>query len=582
MRRLTAGSFASLSVPNYRLYFTGQAISLVGTWMQTVAQAWLVLELSHSGAVLGLLIAVQLLPVLVFSPYAGVIADRIDKRRLLVANNVVSGLLAVALGLLTVTGAVTLWIVFVLAAGLGLARAFTAPVQQSFVSELVGLDLLQNAVSLNNVMLNAARAVGPALAGVMIASVGVGVCFLVNAASFIAVLVALTRMDARALQVSEPVVRAKGQVREGVRYVRANPGLLAPLLMMALVGTLAYEFQVSLPLMATGPLHGGASAYGFMTAAMGGGAVVGGLLVNSHLRVGLRTLSVLCLAFGATIAGAAVAPSLPVELALLLLVGAASTAFMSTSASTLQLRADAQFRGRVMALWSVAFMGSTPIGGPIIGALSEQFSPRVGLLVGAVACLVCAGLGWVTVRRVGARRDAAGRVWASRTGAASPVLIAARRGPVSHMNTGSDLPRREGCGYDLPVVRLIPGRRRRGAGHGDLGAERGDDEPGPEESLAVDLAAAGVAGEGVERVAGIGELSAAVRPGDGAELRRRHRRSGDRAARNRRRRPDPGARAGAVARAGLVAAEQVERPAGAVDEHGAEARTADAHRGAAR
>ncbi len=171
MKRLTAGSFASLSVSNYRLYFTGQAVSLIGTWMQTVAQAWLVLELSHSGTVLGIIVAVQLLPVLLLSPYAGVIADRIDKRRLLMANNVVSGVLALVLGLLTVTGAVTLAMVFGLAAALGVTRAFTAPVQQSFVSELVGLDLLQNAVSLNNVMLNAARAVGPALAGLMIASV---------------------------------------------------------------------------------------------------------------------------------------------------------------------------------------------------------------------------------------------------------------------------------------------------------------------------------------------------------------------------------------------------------------------------
>jgi MFS family permease len=409
MRRLTAGSFASLSVPNYRLYFTGQAISLIGTWMQTVAQAWLVLELSHSGTVLGVLVAVQLLPVLLFSPYAGVIADRIDKRRLLVANNVFSGLLALTLGLLAITGVVTLWMVFVLAAGLGVARAFTAPAQQSFVSELVGVDLLQNAVSLNNVMLNAARAVGPALAGVLIASVGVGVCFLVNAVSFIAVLVALSAMDRETLQASPPVARARGQVREGVRYVRANPGLLVPLMMMAMVGTLAYEFQVSLPLMATGPLHGGAGAYGFMTAAMGTGAVIGGLLVNSRLRVGIRTLSVLCLTFGAAIAGAAVAPSLPVELGLLLLVGAASTAFMSTSASTLQLRADPQFRGRVMALWSVAFLGSTPIGGPMIGAICEYVSPRAGLLVGAAACVVCAGLGWVTAGRIRARRAGGAR-----------------------------------------------------------------------------------------------------------------------------------------------------------------------------
>jgi MFS family permease len=393
VRRLGAETFASLSVRNYRLYFSGQAISGAGTWMQVVAQSWLVLQLTHSGTLLGAVVAVQLLPVLLLSPYAGVIVDRVNKRRMLFGAQITSGALSLTLGLLTITGAVTLWMVFVLAAGLGLVRAFVAPGQQSFASELVGRDLLRNAVSLNNVMLNAARAVGPALAGILIASVGVGICFLVNAASFVAVLLALWMMDAGALATAPPVERAKGQVREGLRYARGEAELFVPLLMMALVGTLAYEFQVVLPLMASGPLHGGASAYGFMTSAMGAGAVVGGLVIARRMKVGLRSLTLLALVFSATITAVALAPSLPFALAALLVMGAASTSFLSTSASSLQLASRPSFRGRVMSLWSLAFLGSTPIGGPIIGAISQQSSPRVGMLIGALACLVCAGLG---------------------------------------------------------------------------------------------------------------------------------------------------------------------------------------------
>jgi MFS family permease len=397
-------TFAALEVPNYRRYLSGQVVSLAGTWMQAVAQSWLVLQLSHSGTVLGLVVAVQLLPILLFGAYGGVVADRVDKRRLLLAAQVAMGALALILGLLTVTGAVRLWMVFALAGALGLVRSVTTPAQQSFPSEVVGPALLPNAVTLNNVVTNAARAVGPAVAGLLIASVGVGVCFLVNAASFAAVIVALWRMDPTQLHAAPPVAKARGQVREGVRYVGSSPALLLPLAMMALVGTLAYEFPVVLPLMASGPLHGGPGAYGFMTSAMGVGAVVGGLLIARRIEVGLRSLTVLALLFGVAILGAAVAPSLEVEVLVLLLVGATSTAFLSTASSTLQLSSEPRFRGRVMALWSMAFLGSTPIGGPIIGLVSEGASPRAGLLVGAAACLICAAIGAVALARGGGRR----------------------------------------------------------------------------------------------------------------------------------------------------------------------------------
>jgi MFS family permease len=393
------GTFAALAVPNYRRYIAGQAVSLVGTWMQAIAQSWLVLELSHSGTVLGFLVAVQLLPVLVLGAYGGLVADRFDKRRILIVAQVLMGTLALTLGLLTITGAVRLWMVFVLAFALGLVRSVASPAQQAFPSEVVGPQLLGNAVSLNQIVVNTARAVGPAVAGTLIATVGIGTCFLVNAASFVAVVFALARLDRDALHPAKPVARASGQIREGLRYVRSAPELLLPLAMMAVIGTLAYEFQVVLPLMAQGPLHGGPAAYGLMTSAMGVGAVCGGLVLAPRVRIGLRALSRLAGAFGVAILGAAAAPTIAVELVALLAVGAASTCFLTTASSTLQLTAEPQFRGRVMALWTMAFMGSTPIGGPIIGAISEAASPRAALVTGAAACIACSLLGAAALRR---------------------------------------------------------------------------------------------------------------------------------------------------------------------------------------
>ena len=392
--------FAALAVPNFRLYMAGQAVSLVGTWMQAVAQSWLVLQLTGSGALLGLVAAAQFLPVLLLGPYGGLLADRVDKRRLLLGTQSALGLLALALGLLTVTHVVRLWMVFVLAVALGTVSSVDQPGRQTFVPEMVGRDRMQNAVSLNSVLTNASRAVGPAVAGVLIATVGVGACFLANAASFAAVLVALARIRADALHPAPPAGRGRGQLRQGLQYVRGTPGLLVPLLMMALVGTLAYEFQVALPLLARISLHGGASTYGFLTAAMGAGAVAGGLVVAGLARTGLLPFTVAAAGFGAAILAAALVPSLPGELAAVAVVGFFSTAFMATGNTTLQLTADPQFRGRVMALWSVTFSGSTPIGGPIVGLVADGLGPRYGLGLGAVACLAATIIGTVAVGRM--------------------------------------------------------------------------------------------------------------------------------------------------------------------------------------
>jgi MFS family permease len=393
-------TFAALAIPNYRRYISGQSISLIGTWMQMAAQSWLVLTLTHSSTTLGFIVALQTVPVLLLGPYGGVIADRVDKRRLMVILQSAMGLQALVLGLLTVTGMVQLWEIGVLAALLGLNNAFENPARQSFMLEMVGPESLRNAVSLNSVLVNVARVIGPAVAGVLIATVGEGVCFLVNAASFIAVVASLATLDRSAITPSTPTPREPGQLREGLRYVKSTPELGVPLLMMALAGCLAYEFQVTLPVMASKGLHAGATGFGFMTSAMGVGAVVGGLVVATKGKTGLPPLVLAATAFGVVLLFAGLAPSLPVELFALALAGGASISFMSTGNSTLQLGAAPGMRGRVMSLWFVAFQGSTPIGGPIIGWVMAEFGARAGLGVGGVTCLLVALLGFIAMRRL--------------------------------------------------------------------------------------------------------------------------------------------------------------------------------------
>jgi MFS family permease len=397
-------TFSALSIPNFRRYYTGQAISLIGTWMQSVAQSWLVYVLTHSATDLGLSVALQTLPVLVLGSYGGVIADRVDKRRLMIVLQSAMGVQALVLGILTVTGTVRYWQILVLAVILGLNNTFENPARQAFVLEMVGADQVRNAVSLNSTLFNAARAVGPAVAGLLIASVGVGICFLLNAASFIAVVFSLVTMDTRLLRPSPPAGRAKGQVREGFRYVARTPRLLIPLIMMGLVGMLAYEFQVVLPVVAKGTFHGGAETYGFMTAAMGFGAVVGGLVTAARGQTGLRPFTIAAAALGLAMGLAAFSPLLTLELAALAIVGYASVSFLATGNTTLQLESDPTMRGRVMSLWAIAFLGTTPIGGPLLGWIVATSNGRVGLAVGAGSCLLAAAIGGAVAWRLAANR----------------------------------------------------------------------------------------------------------------------------------------------------------------------------------
>ncbi len=360
--------------------------------MQRVAQAWLVLELGGSGTDVGLVTALQFLPLLVLGAWGGVVVDRVDKRRLLVATQSASGALALVLGILTATGVVRLWMVMLLAAGLGFAHLLDVPARQSFVFEMVGPDHLTNAVTLNSVTVNAARMLGPALAGVLIATTGLAVCFVLNAASYLVVVAAFARMRSADLHRSVAVVRGPGQLREGLAYVWREQALRAPLLTMAVVGALAYEFQVILPLLARFVFDGGAGTYGAMTASMGLGAVVAGLVIAGLNRSGPRSLVHAAYVFGVLILATALAPTLALAMVALVGVGGASIAFLALGNASLQVAAAPEMRGRVMALWSIAFLGTTPIGGPLVGWVGEHLGPRVGLALGGVATVAAAAV----------------------------------------------------------------------------------------------------------------------------------------------------------------------------------------------
>jgi len=404
------GSFGALGVRNYRFFLLGQIVSVTGTWMQSVAQAWLVLKLTNSGAYLGIVIALQMLPVLLFGAWGGLIADRFDKRRVLVGTGIIAAALALVLGVLTATGVVTVWMVAAVAFGLGMVNVVDVPTRQSFVTEMVGREHLVNAVSLNGVIMNGGRLIGPAAAGLIIATVGIAPCFFINSASYLAVIAGLLAIRGGELFRSAPVARARGQLVEGFRYVWRTPELRTPLLMMALVGTFAYEFSVTLPIFTKFTFHSGAEVFGLMTSFMAGGSVLGGLVVAARARPTPGRLVLACALFGSLVLLTAAAPNLPIALVLLFLAGAASIFFAAMCNTTIQLTASPEMRGRVMALYTVAFMGSTPIGGPIVGFIGQAFGGRASLAVGGLATLVAAGLGWRLLNRASRRyqRSASG------------------------------------------------------------------------------------------------------------------------------------------------------------------------------
>jgi MFS family permease len=389
---VTRRMFRSLRVRNYRLFFFGQLVSLTGTWMQQVGQDWLVLRLTDRALPLGITLALQFAPMLVLGAWAGVVADRLDKRRLLLATQAAMASLALVLGVLTATGAIRLWMVYGLALLLGCATAFDMPTRQAFVSEMVGPDRVTNAIGLNSAVFNSARVVGPAVAGVLIAAVGIAPAFLINAASYLAVIAGLLAMDPARLHRLPPVDRAEGQVRAGLRYVWANPVLRSTIALVAVVGALGLNYRVALPLLARFTFGGDASAYGALASIMAAGAVVGSLAAARRGRPSRTLLLGSVAVFGALSFAAAAAPTLLAEAVVLAPLGVASMTFLATANSTLQLASSPEMRGRVMALYGLVFLGSTPLGGLLGGWMAGQFGPRSILLLSGVSSLAAAGL----------------------------------------------------------------------------------------------------------------------------------------------------------------------------------------------
>jgi MFS family permease len=383
-------SFNSLEVPNYRRYFAGQLVSLSGTWMQTVAAIWLILSLTDSGVAVGLTTALQFLPMLLIGAWGGLLADRIPKRRLLIATQALMAIPALGLFAVTAAGVVAPWMVYLAVFAMGTVNAVDNPARQSFVIEMVGADRVVNAVSLNSVIVQMARIVGPAVAGVMIATVGVVPCFALNALTFLAMILALWGMDTDRLHTEPVAPRQRGAIRAGLRYVARSPELAVPLGLMALVGTLGFNFQVVLPLLAKFSFDGGAMTYAAMVSAMAVGSIAGALINGSHGRTGPRLIAGGALAFGVAALLSAAMPALAFEIVTLAVLGGAAVTFAATINSTLQLAVSAEMRGRVMALYSVVFLGSTPIGAPLTGWLAEAYDPRVALLLAGVSGLSAA------------------------------------------------------------------------------------------------------------------------------------------------------------------------------------------------
>jgi hypothetical protein len=384
--------FAAFAVPNFRRFVAGQSVSLIGSWTETVAQAILVLQLTNSAAAVGFVTAVRYLPVLFLTSYAGLIVDRRDKRRVLIFTASCLALLSLIQGMLVLSGMISLLAIFGLALAFGCLSALDNPARQAFIPEMVGKPLIHNAVTLNSTAVNVGRALGPIVAAMLIVKIGIGWCFLVNALSFAAVLVALCAMNVPALYPSVPVKPAAGQWIDGFRYALTVPAIIGPIAMMALIGTFTYEFEVTLPLFAHVTLRGDPTTYSWLIGAFGLGSVLGGFYCVARPVTGMSRLYRTAFAYAAGMAAVSLAPSLVIAVPLLVAVGVASIIFITTGNTTIQLAAAPEYRGRVTALWSTAFLGSTPVGASILGLL-DTADPRLGIAAGAIACLLAAAVG---------------------------------------------------------------------------------------------------------------------------------------------------------------------------------------------
>jgi MFS family permease len=396
-------SFNSLEVPNYRRYFAGQVISLSGNWMQNVTTLWLVLSLTNSGFAVGITTALQFLPILLFGAYGGLLADRFAKRNLLFVTQSLMMLPAIGFFVVTALHIEAPWMIFLGVFLVGLVNCVDNPTRQSFVIEMVGEDRLVNAVSLNSVIIETARIIGPAFAGVIIATFGVVPCFGINLLTFVAMIAALWSMDPRALNAPPPATRKPGAIREGLRHVRRTPELAVPLALMALVGTLGFNFQVALPLLAKFSFGGGAGSYAVLVCSMGVGSIIAAVVNGNQGKTGAKVIAAASLAFGIAALLASAMPGLVLEAVTLAALGAAAVIFVSSVNSTIQLAVSAEMRGRVMALFSIVFLGSTPIGGPLTGWLAEAYDPRWTLVLAGVSGLSAAWAARVIFTRMSER-----------------------------------------------------------------------------------------------------------------------------------------------------------------------------------
>ena len=398
MTNRSAG-FAAFRHRNFRLYLAGQGLSQAGTWMQTVAMGWLVLKVTGSGGMLGLVSAAQFTPTLVFGAFAGTLADRHSRWHMLQITQVLAASIAITLGVMVATDTIQIWSLFLLAAAFGTVNAFDMPIRSSFVYELVGPDDITSAVGIGSTTNNVARIFGPAIAGVLIATSGLAVPFMVNGVSYLSITVALLLMRRSEFVPKAPVKKDKGQIREGIKVVWADPRLRTPMLMTVVIGLLAYENQISLPLFAKFTFDREATGYGVLSSLMGVGSVIGGLLIARFGRATHRRLGFASVFLGAAMLVAAVMPTFWTMSFALLFVGAGSVAFITMNSATLQLTSPVAVRGRVMALYITAIIGTTPIGGPIIGWIGQHIDPRATYITGGLACLITAALAWPSLQR---------------------------------------------------------------------------------------------------------------------------------------------------------------------------------------
>jgi MFS family permease len=392
-------TFASLQHRNFRLFFTGQFISQVGNWLTLVAQTLLVLDLTDSGIALGVLAAAQFGPILVLGPWAGLVADRSDKRRLLLVVQTVAMGQSFLLAALAFSGEPPVGAIYAVAVLGGVCMAFDNPARRSFVVDMVDPDRINNAVSLNSALMTSSRVVGPALAGLLVSTVGFGWAFLGDGLSYLAVIAGLWMMRTSELRAAPVTPRGRGQVRAGLRYVRSEPELFVPMAMLAVIGTLSYNFQTVFPLFVTRDLGSSDALFTALFSVVSVGSLIGALVTARRREIGVRQVGLAAVGYGVAMAAMALAPNVAVALALGVVLGLASISFIVSSTAIVQLRSAPEMRGRVLAIQAMLFLGSTPVGGPIVGWVAEQFGARYSVGLGAAAALLAGAWGLAAARR---------------------------------------------------------------------------------------------------------------------------------------------------------------------------------------